>query len=69
MEKIANWSVDQARKIIQARGDEKKLEVMFDGFYLTRGHYSNNASATMHDAKTGNRMGYAHRTKRGQGAY
>ena len=69
VEKIANWSVDQARKIIRARGDEKKLEVMFDGFYLTRGHYSNNASATMHDAKTGNIIGYAHRTKRGQGAY
>ena len=68
VEKITNWSVDQARKIIRARGDEKKLEVMFDGFYLTRGHYSNNASATMHDAKTGNIIGYAHRTKRGQGA-
>ena len=68
VEKIANWSVDQARKIIRARGDEKKLEVMFDGFYLKRGHYSNNASATMHNAKTGNIIGYAHRTKRGQGA-
>ena len=68
VEKIANWSVDQARKIVRARGDEKKLEVMFDGFYLTRGHYSNNASATMHDAKTGNIIGYAHRTKRGQDA-
>ena len=41
---------------------------MFDGFYLTRGHYSNNSSATMHDAKTGNIIGYAHRTKRGQDA-
>ena len=68
VEKIANWSVDQARKIIPACGDEKKLEVMFDGFHLTRGHYSNNASATMHDAKTGNLIGYALRTKRGQGA-
>ena len=65
VEKIANWSVG---KIVRARGDEKKLEVMFDEFYLTRGHYSNNASATMHDAKTGNIIGYAHRTKRGQGA-
>ena len=55
-------------RCIRARGDQDKLEVMFDGFYLTRGHYSNNASATMHDAKTGNIIGYAHRTKRGQGA-
>ena len=68
VEKITNWSVDQARKIIRARGDEKKLEVMFDGFYLTRGHYSNKASATMYDAKTGNIIGYAHRATRGQGA-
>ena len=65
VEKIANWSVDQARKIVRAHRDKKKLEVMFDGFYPTRGHYSNNASATMHDAKTSNIIRYAHRTKRG----
>ena len=68
VEKIANWSIQQARKQIRARGEADKLEVMFDGFYLTRGHYSNNASATMHDAKTGKIIGYAHRTKRGEGA-
>lgn len=68
VEKITKWSVEQARKMIRARGDEDKLEVMYDGFYLTRGHYSNNSSATMHDAKTGNIIGFAHRTKRGQGA-
>ena len=68
VEKIANWSVEQARKIIRERGDEDHLVVMYDGFYLTRGHYSNNCSATMHDAKTGNIIGFAHRTKRGQGA-
>ena len=34
---------------------------------LTRGHYSNNASAAMHVGKTGNIISYAHRTKRGQG--
>ena len=49
VEKIAKWSVEQSRKLIRARGDQGKLEVAFDGFYLTRGHYSNNASATMHD--------------------
>ena len=68
VQKIADWSVQQSRKAIKARGDQDKLEVMFDGFYLTRGHYSNNSSATMHDAKTGNIIGYAHRTKRGQDA-
>ena len=66
VQKIADWSVQQLRKAIKARGDQDKLEVMFDGFYLTRGHYSNNSCATMHDAKTGNIISYAHRTKRGQ---
>ena len=68
VEKIAKWSVEQARKMIRERGDQDHLEVMYDGFYLTRGHYSNNSSATMHDAKNGNIIGFAHRTKRGQGA-
>ena len=68
VQKIADWSVQQSRKAIKARGDQDKLEVMFDGLYLTRGHYSNNPSATMRDAKTGNIIGYTHRTKRGQGA-
>ena len=66
VQKIANWSVQQSRKAIKARGDQDRL--MFDGFYLTRGHYSNNSSATMHDTKTSNIIGYAHRTKRGQDA-
>ena len=39
---------------------------MFDGFYLPIGHYSNNVSATVHNAKTGNIIGYAHRTKQVQ---
>ena len=68
VQKIADWSVQQSRKAIKARGDQDKLEVMFDGLYLTRGHYSNNPSATMREAKTGNIIGYTHRTKRGQGA-
>ena len=58
VQKIADWSVQQSRKAIKARGDQEKLEVMFDGLYLTRGHYSNNPSATMCDAKTGNIIGY-----------
>ena len=37
---LAEWSCDQVRQRIMERGD---------GFNLTRGHYSNNASATLHD--------------------
>ena len=47
---------------------KSSLHIQFDGFYLTRGHYSNNSSATVHDAKTGKIIAYSHRTKRGQGA-
>ena len=39
----------------------------FDGFYLTRGHYSNNASATIHDFEGDGVAWFTHRTKRGHG--
>ena len=38
------------------------LRIQFDGFYLTRGHYQSNSSATVHDAKTGKLIAYSHRT-------
>ena len=63
---IADWSVEEARTEAISRGDKKSLEIQFDGFYLTRGHYSNNSSATIHDFKNGKIVAYAHRTKRGQ---
>ena len=53
--------------LIVQRGDAKKWVASFDGFYLTRGHYSNNASATIHDFKSGDIMWFTHRTKRGPG--
>ena len=50
------------------RGDAKKWVASFDGFYLTRGHYSNNASATtIHDFMSGDIAWFTHRTKRGTG--
>ncbi len=65
---IADWSVQEARNEVLRRGDKSSLHMQFDGFFLTRGHYSNNSSATVHDAKSGKIIAYAHRTKRGQGA-
>ena len=65
---IADWSVQEARTEAVRRGDKSSLHIQSDGFYLTRGHYSNNSSATVHDAKSGKIIAYAHRTKRGQGA-
>jgi len=39
----------------------------FDGFYLIRGHYSNNSLATIHNYSTSKIDYFAHRTKRGHG--
>ncbi len=60
--KLAEWSCGQVRKKIVNRGDDKKWVGSYDGFYLTRtrGHYSNNASATLHATR-------AHWTKKGPG--
>ena len=37
------WS-GQVRDQVRNRGDHKKWVASYDGFYLTRGHYSNNTS-------------------------
>ena len=64
---LAEWSCSQVRNEIMKRGDAKEWVASFDGFYLTRGHYSNNSSATLHDHSTGKVAWFTHRTKRGQG--
>ena len=64
---LAEWSCSQVRNEIMKRGDTKERVASFDGFYLTRGHYSNNSSATLHDHSTGKVAWFAHRTKRGPG--
>ena len=45
----------------------KQWTALFDGFYLTQGHYSNNSSATLHDLSTSKIAYFAHRTKSGPG--
>ena len=65
--KLAEWSCGQVQQAIVKRGDDKKWIASFDGFYLTRGHYSNNASASLHDFSTGDIAWFTHRTKRGPG--
>ena len=61
----AEWSCKQVRESIQTRGDKTKWVASFDGFYLTRGHYSNNSSSTLHDYTSGKIAWFCHRTKRG----
>ena len=38
----------------------------FDGYYLTRGHHSNNASVALHDVYSDRIAWFAHRIKRGK---
>ena len=49
VEQLAEWSCDQVRADIVKRGDKDQWTVSFDGLYLTRGHQSNNSSATLHE--------------------
>ena len=64
---LAKWSCGQVQQEIIRRGDAKQWTASFDGFYLTRGHYLNKSSATLHDFSTGKIAYFAHRTKRGPG--
>ena len=65
--KLAEWSCDHVQQQIVSRGDDQKWIASYDGFYQTRGHYSNNSSATLHDHDSGCIAWFAHRTKRGPG--
>ena len=65
--KLAEWSCGQVQQQIVERGDAGKWVAAFDGFYLTRGHYSNNSSATIHDYEQGGIAWFTHQPKRGRG--
>lgn len=64
---LAERSCGQVRDAVQKRGDKEKWVASYDGFYLTRGHYSNNSSSTLHDYSSGKVAWFTHRTKRGDG--
>ena len=49
MEAFTKKSCEQVQQHIIDRGDKLNWTAAFDGFYLTRGHHSNNCSATLHD--------------------
>jgi hypothetical protein len=66
---LADLSCQQVRQAIVNRGDKEKWVASYDGFYQTRGHYSNNSSANLHDHVTGNIAWFAHRIKRGPGRH
>ena len=64
VKKLALSSCKQVRQNIINRGDKLSWTASFDGFYLTRGHHSNNSSATFHDFSSDKIAWFAHRTKR-----
>ena len=66
VDRLANWSCEQVRAHIEKCGDRSQWMAGFDGFYLTRGHHSNNASATLHDVYSDRIAWFTHRTKRGK---
>ena len=54
------------RADIEECGDWSQWMAGFDGFYLIRGHHSNNASASLHDVYSDLIAWFAHHTKRGK---
>ena len=68
VEQLAESSCDQVKADIVKRGDKDQWTASFDGFYLTRGHHSNNSSATLHDVESDRIAWFTHRTKRGKGS-
>lgn len=68
IKELTIWSCEKVKSEIVKRGDKNNLQVMYDGFYATRGYHSNNSTGTIHDEKTGKVIAFAHRTKRGAGS-
>ena len=66
MTRLAEASCEAVRDAIRERGDDDQWIASYDGFYLTRGHYSNNSSATLHDYVTGKVAWFTYCTKRGK---
>ena len=62
------WSCDKIKREIARRDNKKSLEIMYDGFYLTRGYHASSASGTIHDVKSGKIVAFAHRSKKGLGS-
>ena len=66
VDRLANWSCEQVRADIEKRGDRSQWMAGFDDFYLTRGHHSNNALATLHEVYLDRIAWFTHCTKHGK---
>ena len=63
MTELAEWSSKTVRERIEKRGDKDKWAASFDGYYLTRGHYSNNSSATINNYHEGGIAWFSYQTQ------
>ena len=68
VKELADISCNQVRQKVVERGEKFSWVASYDGFYLTRGHHSNNSSGTLHDVASDKIAWFSHRTKRGTGA-
>ena len=67
-EALTKKSCEQVQQHIIDRSDKLNWTTAIDGFYLTRGHDSNNCLATLNDHSSDKICWFAHRTKRSKGA-
>jgi len=51
---LAEWFCEQVQESVRAHGHQEAWVASYDGYYLTRGHHSNNSSATLYDYSTRN---------------
>ena len=63
--KLADISCNQVCQKVVERGEKFTWVASYDGFYLTRGHHSNNSSGILHDVASDKIAWFPHRTKRG----
>ena len=63
---LANWLCEQVKVDIEKRGDRSQWMAGFDGLYLTRGHHSNKAFATLHDVYSDRIAWFGHHAKCGK---
>ena len=60
---LAEKTCEQVRQKIVLRGEQFSWMASYDGFYLTRGHHSNNSSGSLHDVSSDKVAWFSHRTK------
>ena len=68
VKELAEITCEQVRQNIVLCGEKFSWVALYDGFYLTRGHHSNNSSGTLHDVSSDKIAWFALRTKRETGA-